>query len=116
MVEIRKFLLQNFFLPRLYFLRPDWFTEIDGRTGRANAGQYIDRPWYVKPSFMKRWGPNALLLRLVGGVVPGDERYHPEGYRIHELGPTELVGKGDTEMRNTRDELRAKRMGCVFSR
>ncbi|KAI4694568.1 hypothetical protein J4E81_006165 [Alternaria sp. BMP 2799] len=58
-VEIRKFLLRNFFLPRPYFLRPDWFTEIDERTGRAHAGQYIDRPWYVKPSFMKRWGPNA---------------------------------------------------------
>ncbi|KAI4611935.1 hypothetical protein J4E80_007386 [Alternaria sp. BMP 0032] len=116
LVEIRKFLLRNFFLPRPYFLRPDWFTEIDERTGRANAGQYIDRPWYVKPSFMKRWGPNALLLRLVGGVVPGDERYHPGGYRINELGPSELVGKGDAEMRKTRDELRGKRMGCAFSR
>lgn len=65
---------------------------------------------------MKRWGPNALLLRLVGGLVPGDERYCPEGYRIHELGPVELVGKGDDEMHDTRDELRAKRTGCVFSR
>jgi hypothetical protein len=115
-VELRKFALRNFFLPRPRFLRKTWFTELDSRTGRAHFGQYIAHPWYIKPSFMKRWGPKALLLRLVGGVVPGDKRYHPDGYRIHELGPSELVGKGDAEMRNTREELKEKRMGCVFSR
>lgn len=114
-VEIRKFALRNFFLPRPRFLRREWFTELDRRTGRAHFGQYIAHPWYIKPSLTTRWGLNALLLRLVGGIIPGDERYCPEGYRIHELGPVELVGKGDAEMQNTRDELSAKR-GCVFSR
>ncbi|CAN9466821.1 unnamed protein product [Alternaria alternata] len=115
-IEVRKFILRNFFLPRPHFLRKEWFTELDGKTGRAHFGQYIAHPWYIKPTFITRWGPKALLLRLIGGAVPGDEKYHPDGYRIHELGPSELVGKGDTEMGKTRGELRARRMGCVFSR
>jgi hypothetical protein len=57
-----------------------------------------------------------LLLRLIGGIVPGEEKYFPDGYRIHELGPSELVGKGDAEMSKTREELRARRTRCVFSR
>jgi hypothetical protein len=65
---------------------------------------------------MTRWGPKALLLRLIGGAIPGDQKYLPAGYRIHELGPSELVGKGDAEMRKTSEDLRTRRMGCVFSR
>lgn len=57
-----------------------------------------------------------MLLRLVGGVIPGDQKYFPDGYRIHELGPSELVGEGEADMRRTREEFTAKRMGCVFSR
>jgi hypothetical protein len=47
--------------------------------------------------------------------VPGEKKYFPDGYRIHELGPSELVGKGDVEMNKTREELRTRRTGCVLS-
>jgi hypothetical protein len=54
-------------------------------------------------------------LRLVGGVVPGEKKYIPGGYRIHELGPEELVGKGEAEMERTREGLRARKVGCSFT-
>jgi hypothetical protein len=116
LVEVRKALLRNLFLPRPFFMRATWFTPLDRDTGRANFCRYIAHPWYVQPSFFSRWGPKALLLRLVGGAVPGSPKYRPEGYRIHELGPSELVGKGTAEMEQTKKDLRARRVGCVFSR
>ncbi|CAA9957301.1 hypothetical protein PTMSG1_00909 [Pyrenophora teres f. maculata] len=114
-VKVRKFALRNFFLPRPSFLRRKWFTELDKQTGRANFCQYTAHPWYIKPTFSARWGPKALLLRLIGGAVPGENKYFPHGYRIHELGPSKLVGRGDNEMEKTREEIRAKRRGCAFS-
>lgn len=114
-VEVRKTVLRNFCLPRPSFLRKEWFTEQDQQTGQANFCRYTAHPWYIKPSFSARWGPKALLLRLIGGMIPGEKRYFPDGYRIHELGPSELVGKGDVEMKKTREHLRARRKGCVFS-
>jgi hypothetical protein len=116
LVELRKFALRNFFLPRPYFMRVKWFTALDKQTGRAHFCRYTAYPWYIRPSLSARWGPKALLLRLIGGIVPGEEKYFPDGYRIHELGPSELVGKGDAEMSKTREELRARRTRCVFSR
>lgn len=74
--------------------------------------RYVAHPWYIRPSLSARWGLKALLLRLVGGVVPGDEKYFPGGYRISELGPDALLGKGDEEMDRTRSNLRAKRGAC----
>jgi hypothetical protein len=56
------------------------------------------------------------MVWLVGGVVPGEGKYHPEGYRICELGPDVLVGKGEVEMGKTREELRIRRTGCGFAR
>lgn len=112
LVEVRKFLLRNFFLPRPYFLRRKWFTPVNGQTGRTNSCRYRVHPWYVKPSFSSRWGPRALLIRLAGGVVPGDPKYFPEGYHIHELGPSTQRGKSEIEMRKLREDIRVKRGGC----
>jgi hypothetical protein len=52
----------------------------------------------------------------VGGTIPGNKEYFPEGYRICELGPDALVGKGEVEMGQTRNELKIKRSGCGFTR
>lgn len=116
LADVRKVLLRNLFLPRLYFMRVQWFTPLNGNTGRAHFCRYIAHPWYIQPSLLSRWGPKALLLRLIGGAVPGSPKYFPEGYCIHELGPSELVGTGTAEMERTKEELRARRAGCVFSR
>ncbi|KAF1832410.1 NAD(P)-binding protein [Decorospora gaudefroyi] len=94
-IHVRKWALRNLFLPRPYCLRVKWFTEMNGHSGRAHFCSYTAHPWYIKPSFSARWGPKALILRAFGGMVPGNQKYCPDGYRIRELGPEELVGKGD---------------------
>lgn len=88
-----------------------WFTDQpEAATGRYHALQYFGLPWYVKPDLAGRWGFTALRTRLWGGVLPGDEgdTYCPFGYRIAELGPAALRGKGQEEMEKTRAQLRAK--------
>ena len=115
-MAIRKFLLRHAFLPRPSFLRVQWFTEPDPQTGRSNFLNYTAHPWYIKPSFSARWGWKAWMVWFVGGVVPGDRKYFPEGYRICELGPDDLVGMGEVEMDKTRDELKVKRAGCGLGR
>ncbi|KAI1332834.1 hypothetical protein F5Y16DRAFT_356703 [Xylariaceae sp. FL0255] len=113
-LNLRKWFIRYACPPRPEMLRTQWFTkDKDIATGRYFALRYISHPWYVEPSLMSRWGPQALFTRLYGGVVPGDEgtKYHPEGYKITELGPTELVGAGEQEMQRTRTQLNRRR-GC----
>jgi hypothetical protein len=45
-------------------------------------------------------------------LVPGDEKYAPQGYKICDLGPKEMVGKGGVEIDKMRGEMRL-RMGCA---
>ncbi|KAI2473136.1 hypothetical protein F4781DRAFT_223114 [Annulohypoxylon bovei var. microspora] len=113
-LNLRKWFVRYLCLPRLEWFRTQWFTdEKDISTGRYHALRYISHPWYMKPSLFSLWGLSALLTRLYGGVLPGDEgiKYHPEGYLIAELGPAALVGKGGKEMNATRIELGTRR-GC----
>ncbi|KAF2114579.1 hypothetical protein BDV96DRAFT_647275 [Lophiotrema nucula] len=108
-VKLRKIALRHLCLPRPSFMSVKWFTASDPCTGRIHFERYIAQPWYIKPSFWARWGLKALVLRIVGGAVPGDPQYCPEGYRISELGPAELKGKGEEEMDATQSELRRRR-------
>jgi len=73
--------------------------------------RYTAHPWYIEPSLDSRWGFKAWIIWLAGGIVPGDERYKPRGYRICELGPEEMVGKGEEEMERMRGKMR-RMMGC----
>ncbi|KAI0147192.1 hypothetical protein GGR57DRAFT_262906 [Xylariaceae sp. FL1272] len=117
-LRFRRNFVRYLCLPRPPWLREQWFTgKKDRETGRYHPPTYIVHPWYMKPSLSSRWGPNALLTRLYGGVLPGDQgtTYHPEGYLISELGPSTLVGKGLQEMNITRIEL-GKRRGCPMTR
>jgi hypothetical protein len=60
----------------------------------------------------------ALLLRLTGGALPGDDgdKYVPQGYIIAEIGPEAFRGKGEAEMQATRERLsNDKKGGCPFS-
>lgn len=111
LITVRKFLTKHCFLPRPYFMRTKWFTEIDPQTDRAHYLRYVAHPWYIEPSLSSRWGLKAWLIWLAGGLLPGDEAYKPDGYRICELGPKSEVGKGGAEMEATRGEIR-RRMGC----
>ncbi|KAI1339097.1 hypothetical protein F5Y15DRAFT_407405 [Xylariaceae sp. FL0016] len=114
--------LRKWFVRYLCLPRPEWsgtkcFTdEKDQSTGKYHPLRYIAHPWYMKPSLSSRWGFRALLTRLYGGVLPGDEgaKYYPEGYLISELGPSALAGKGVKEMDLTRMKL-GKVRGCPMS-
>lgn len=91
----------------------------DPNTGRLNAPTYMSHPWYVKPSFRNRWGPEAWVTWLVGGILPGDEgdRYIPHGFTASTIGPKFFEGKGTKIMAETQLELTlAQRGGCPFTR
>ncbi|KAF2220559.1 hypothetical protein BDZ85DRAFT_275619 [Elsinoe ampelina] len=99
-LALRKWILLHLALPRPWVLRWKWFDPQEDAEGRIHARQFTAHPWYVRPSTGWRWGVKGLLLRLAGGVVPGDEggRYLPQGYRIEDVGPERQVGRGKEEM------------------
>ncbi|PSK51972.1 hypothetical protein B9Z65_3239 [Elsinoe australis] len=118
-VQGRKMIIRHLFLPRPQILRKRRFTDEPDAAGRIHSVQFVAHPWYVKPSFSWRYGIKALLLRLAGGKLPGDDgdNYRPEGYKIPEIGPETLKGKGSVEMEGERARLSANpRLGCPFSR
>jgi len=78
--------------------------------------QYIGHPWYINPTLGRRWNLNSWLLWLTGGYVPSSQRpeYRPEGYKIAELGPASLEGKGLDEMEKRKPIIAQKFRGCPF--
>jgi hypothetical protein len=114
-IFLRKFILRYLCPPRPQSMRPQWFSKADPKTGKYHAEQYIGLPWYVEPSLRRRWNLNSWLLWLTGGHVPSKStpEYRPEGYRIQELGPVQLEGKGLKEMEAARDVI-SKLQGCPF--
>ena len=118
MFTVRKLVLRHLALPRPYFLRVRWFSDRpDPMTGCFHALRYVSHPWYVKPTFWGRWGPSAWVTWLLRGPLPGDrgEEYVPGGYRILELGPEGLRGKGQEEMDGMRKGLEKRDPGlCPF--
>ncbi|MCJ1325138.1 hypothetical protein MMC10_001800 [Thelotrema lepadinum] len=114
----RRWFIRYLALPRPYFLRQRRFSEHPNAAGYLHARRYSAHPWYIKPKLFARWGPKALLTRLLGGVVPGDEgeKYVPQGYRLTELGPDAFKGKGTKEMDVTKTKLvENSRLGCPFA-
>jgi len=84
-------------LPRPVFLTNRAVPEKPNpESDRYCPGAYEAYPYYVRPTFWKRFNPIALLRWASGGDRPGDkpEKYHPEGYKIEELGPPRWHGKG----------------------
>jgi hypothetical protein len=116
-VAVRKFLIRHFFWPRPDFLRVGWFTqEPDPVTGRYHFMQYIGHPWYINPTLSQRWRFKSWLLWLTGGFVPSQDlpEYRPQGYKLAELGPIALEGKGIDEMREGKQRIMTGFQGCPF--
>jgi len=83
-----------------------------------NFQQVTFQPWYVKPTFWSTWGPAAILIRLLGGRVPGSrgDKYQPHGYDLMTIGPEPQRGKGLEEMIATVEIIKAKGVAtCPFS-
>lgn len=115
-LQVRKTLIKYLFLPR-FFARKD-FSEPDPKTGRINHNSYLIEPYWTQPTFWNRWGLEALLTRLAGGLVPSSyaKHFHPEGYLIHEVGPADKSGKGIDEFKKNKEKLKHSRpAGCPFS-
>ncbi|KAH8592436.1 hypothetical protein B0O99DRAFT_517537 [Bisporella sp. PMI_857] len=113
---VRKFILRHLCLPR--YKESTQIGDQDPKTGRYYLSTYLARPFYNKPTFLNRWGPEGWLVRLLGGVVPGSEgkRYEPDGYLISEVGPDRFRDKGVKETDAYEAKLNAERpRGCPFA-
>ncbi|KAL8730333.1 MAG: hypothetical protein Q9181_004692 [Wetmoreana brouardii] len=98
LVALRKSYLRHLSLPR-YRPVTRMPTPSPTNDGRINLPRVRMYPWYIRPTFKKRWGPSALLTRLRGGVLAGDDpKFMPEGFLTKDLGPMGLVGKGHSEV------------------
>jgi len=118
LLAIRKFILRHLCLPRRDSQREAWFSEKpDSLTGRYHAVHYIDRPWYIEPTFQNRWNLVSWLLWLVGGAIPSQAapQNRPEGYCIPELGPENMEGKGLQEMDTAKLLLTQQIKRCPFN-
>jgi hypothetical protein len=116
--SIRRFLIRNLSLPRPYFLRVHNVSDEPTPEGRYFFAKYDALPFYVKPTFLNRWGPGAWISKLMGLPVPGDEgdTYFPNGYKTSEVGPKFFVGKGAKEGKETVKRLEKERTsGCPFA-
>ena len=110
-LSIRRFLLRHLALPRPWFLSGErTIADPDPTTGRYHQGNYVTFPYYVKPSFWKRYGPDTWFSWLFGTPLPGDEgeKYRPEGYLLDEIGPEKMEGKGKEWMAQERVSAEGK--------
>jgi hypothetical protein len=114
---LRRFFLRHLTLPRIFPLEE--FSDKDPKTQRYYHKNYLVHPYYVKPSFINRWGATAWVTRALGGIVPGGKhgsKYHPEGYLFEELGPNRKRGIGKKEMDFFEPNIqRARPAGCPFA-
>jgi hypothetical protein len=114
---VRRFFLRHFCLPR--FTRVRGLSDLaDPKTGRYQATQYLAHPYYNKPGFWNRWGPEGWFIWLSGGDVPGSkgDLYSPQGYKFEEVGPKGMKNKGLAEMQAWEQKLDAERpLGCPFA-
>lgn len=115
---IRRFVLRHLCPPRPEFLAVKELTDADPVTGLYHTNSYLSHPYYIKPGFWNRWGVGAWFVYLSGGDLPGTRgaQYEPQGYRIEEVGPERMRGKGGKEMSEWADKLRNERpAGCPFN-
>jgi len=76
-------------------------------------------PWYVRPTIWNRNSLQSWKSWFMGLPIPGDEggKHWPQGYKIHEIGPDFLRGKGADYAKGSIPEMTAVRMaGCPFAR
>ena len=114
---VRRFVVRYLCLPRLAYV--DFFSAPDPKTGRVQHLDYLVQPYYMAGTFWNRWGPEALLTRMLGGHVPGSgfggEELMPGGFLFEDIGPVATMGRGKAEMAEWERRLRGERMsGCPF--
>ena len=94
LLDIRKYFVRYFMLPRYSTLQV---------FGEENAAGYRPmmfweiEPWYVASSKDCSWLHRA-YTGFFGLPLAGDSKYRPEGYKLQEIGPRHLEGKGGDEV------------------
>ncbi|EED14611.1 conserved hypothetical protein [Talaromyces stipitatus ATCC 10500] len=115
----RRLFLRYLALPRPPFLAVKLVHEMPNPgTNLYNFERKSLQPWYIRPTFWSKWGPGALLVKILGGKVPGSrgDRYEPQGYNLMTIGPEPQKGKGMEEMRSDMDIIRTRGVAtCPFS-
>lgn len=115
-LTIRKNYLRYLALPRARFMVNRLVEDQADADGRRHFSRYDTLPYYVKPTFLNRWGPGAMASRLMGVPLPGDPGYYPEGFKTSDAGPSALSGKGRVEAEMTKERLAKERTGgCPFA-
>lgn len=116
-LALRSLVLRYLALPRLFPVNE--FTEKDPKSGRYFHNSYLVHPYYMKPTFLNRWGLTAWLTWMLGGTSPGGangDKYHPEGYTMDEVGPDSKRGVGKQELEHLAQRVQQTRpSGCPFS-
>ncbi|RFU30027.1 hypothetical protein B7463_g6329, partial [Scytalidium lignicola] len=117
--ETRRFFLRYLSLPRPSFMRVRNIDDKpDPQTGRFFYKDYQVHPFYNKPGFWNRWGPDAWLVWILGGDLPGSkgDRYIPQGYKFEEVGPSSMKNKGMRETKAFEEKIASERpVGCPFA-
>ncbi|KAF2088755.1 hypothetical protein K490DRAFT_72476 [Saccharata proteae CBS 121410] len=115
-LQLRKLVLRFLALPRPHFMRIQNMSEEPDKNGRIHVKVWDSEPWYVEPTFVERWSPKSWVKWLAGKPYPGDKKFKPEGYRIQDVGPKSMEGKGMDDFSRTREKLLAQgRGGCPFA-
>ncbi|KAM0126418.1 hypothetical protein ACHAO1_010059 [Botrytis cinerea] len=119
-LRTRQLVLRYLSLPRPEWMRVRQISNSDdkGVDGRYHSTSYLVHPYYQLPGFWNRWGPMALVTRVMGGFVPDETRgdWLTEGYKFEDVGPDRRRGEGGKEMRDTEEKLEKERTpGCPFA-
>jgi hypothetical protein len=93
-LAVRKYFVRYLMLPRYSTMQV---------FGEENAAGYRPmlfweiEPWYVASSKSCSWLYSA-YTRFFGLPMAGDAKFRPEGYKLQEIGPKHLEGKGGEEV------------------
>jgi hypothetical protein len=107
LLAVRKHFVRHFMLPRYSTLQV---------FGEENAAGYRPmlfweiEPWYVADAKSCSWVYRA-YTRVFGLPMPGDAKYANSGYKLQEIGPKHLEGKGGEEVMSFVKENKA----CSFT-
>jgi hypothetical protein len=107
--NIRAFLLRHCALPRIY---PDDKGQgpsscIMNKDGRYQRTSYILEPWYVKETWFNKLCP--FIKKRPG------PKYRSQGFKVEELGPENLAGKGVEAMEKDAEKMKEKAIFQVES-
>lgn len=118
-LAIRKYLLRYVYLPRPHLLRYTNTTPNPDTNGRYAMYYYDAQPYYIRPTLLNHWGPQAWGRWCMGLPLPGDDpaKFGSGGYFVPEIGPARFRGKGAKEAKKTVEKLRLERKAgsCPFA-